>query len=159
MEAVKPLAKAQGCAVLLSDEPVVIDGWHYIKAEVQLIDSETGEKVVATGNAREPESKKGMDASQITGTASSYARKYALSGLFALDDTKDADTLNNGGENRPTGNKAAAKKQNYCCADCGRPFVEFTDQQHNVWTPEKQYQAALKVSSDGKARCKACRER
>ena len=77
LEAVKPLAKAQGCAVLLSDEAVEVDGWHYIKATVQLVSAE-GEVAAAVAYAREPEMKKGMDASQITGTASSYARKYAL---------------------------------------------------------------------------------
>ena len=100
LEAVKPLAKAQGCAVLLSDEAVVVDGWHYIKATVQLVSAE-GEVAAAVAYAREPEMKKGMDTSQITGTASSYARKYALSGLFALDDTKDADGQDNSSEGKP----------------------------------------------------------
>jgi len=153
LEAVKPLAKAQECAVLISDEAVEVNGWHYIKAVVELIDVTQSESVKAAAYARESESKKGMDASQVTGTASSYARKYALYGLFALDDTKDADAQDNRGEAK------AAGKQNYCCADCGRSFVEFTDQQHNVWTPQKQFEAAVKVRSDGKARCKACRDK
>lgn len=157
LEAVKPLAKAQGCAVILSDMPVVIDGWHYIKAEVRLVDGETGKDVAATGNARESESKKGMDASQVTGTASSYARKYALSGLFALDDTRDADGQDNRGEAKPAANKSWATKPVYRCADCGKPFVEATDAQGNVWSPQRQYEVAAKASADGKARCKACR--
>lgn len=157
LEAVKPLAKAQGCAVILSDEPVVIDGWHYIKAAAKLVDGETSESTEATGYAREPESKKGMDASQVTGTASSYARKYALSGLFALDDTKDADACESGVQGK--GEAKPAEKPEYRCVDCGRPFVERTDNQGKVWTPKMQYEAAVKVSRDGKARCKACRDK
>lgn len=159
LEAVKPLAKAQGCAVLISDEAVSIDGWHYIKAEARLVGTEPNENVFAVAYAREPESKKGMDASQVTGTASSYARKYALSGLFALDDTKDADAQNGRGEDKPAATKSGAAKPKYCCADCGKAFVQFVDQQKNVWSPQKQYEAALKVSVDGKARCKACRDK
>lgn len=153
LEAVKPLAKVQGCAVVLSDEAVDVAGWHYVKAMVQLV-SDEGETVTAAAYAREPESKKGMDASQITGTASSYARKYALSGLFALDDTKDADTQDNSSEGRPA--QKAAKKA-YCCDDCGKPFVKITDRTGTVWTPAEQYDAAASVSPDGKARCRACR--
>ena len=155
LEAVKPLAKAQGCAVLLSDEAVVVDGWHYIKATVQLVSAE-GEVAAAMAYAREPEMKKGMDASQITGTASSYARKYALSGLFALDDTKDADSQDNSSEGKPT-QKPSQKA--YCCADCGKPFVKITDRTGKVWMPEQQYDAAASLSPDGKARCRACREK
>lgn len=165
LEAVKPLAKAQGCAVLLSDEAVAIDGWHYIKATAQLVDMLEGESANAVAYAREPESKKGMDASQVTGTASSYARKYALSGLFALDDTKDADAQNNAAAGADkaqtsTGKSAAAnvaKAPAYKCADCGKLFVEFTDLNGNTWTAAKQYELAAKASADGKARCKACR--
>ena len=155
LEAVKPLAKAQGCAVLLSDEAVVVDGWHYIKATVQLVSVE-GEVAAAVAYAREPEMKKGMDASQITGTASSYARKYALSGLFALDDTKDADSQDNSSEGKPAQKPA---KKAYCCDDCGKPFVKITDRTGKVWMPEQQYDAAAEASSDGKARCRACREK
>ena len=161
LEAVKPLAKAQGCAVLISDEAVAIDGWHYVKATAQLGDIELEGVVQAVAFAREPESKKGMDTSQITGTASSYARKYALSGLFALDDTKDADgqdNRNTAQENRNSAQeKSAADTQKYCCADCGRPFVDVTDVTGAVWSPKRQYEAAVKVSVDGKARCKECR--
>lgn len=157
LEAVKPLAKAQGCAVVVSDEAVAIDGWHYIKAVAQLVEVEQGESAYAVAYAREPESKKGMDASQVTGTASSYARKYALSGLFALDDTRDADVQNGRGEDKPVAGKSAADKFAYRCADCGRPFTEITDQQGNVWSPQRQYETAAKASADGKARCKACR--
>ncbi|MEE6636925.1 ERF family protein [Limosilactobacillus pontis] len=92
LQAVKPLLKKHGDSLELSDEPVLIGDWHYIKATATFKDHESGETTTVTGYARESASKKGMDDSQITGTASSYARKYALNGLFLIDDTKDADT-------------------------------------------------------------------
>ena len=92
LEAVKPLCKQQQTALVLDDEIIFVSGRFYIKATARLIDAETGEIVYACANAREDEVKKGMDGSQITGSASSYARKYALNGLFDIDDTKDADT-------------------------------------------------------------------
>lgn len=90
LEAVKPICKKHGVTLTLSDEMVQIGERYYIKATAAITDG-TEEKAV-TAFAREPEAKKGMDDSQITGTASSYARKYALNGLFCIDDTKDADT-------------------------------------------------------------------
>ena len=92
LEAVKPLANNYGLVPKLSDEPVMIGDWHYIKATASIKDIKTGEEEIATAYAREPLAKKGMDESQITGTASSYARKYAMNGLYQIDDTKDADT-------------------------------------------------------------------
>lgn len=92
LEAVKPLAVAEDCAVMVSDEVVEVGGRIYVKATASLTGE--GDIVSAVGYAREPESRKGMDDSQITGSASSYARKYALNGLFAIDDTKDADATN-----------------------------------------------------------------
>ena len=91
-EAVKPYLKRENVSLLLSDEMVEVGGRVYVKATATLRDNETGEKESVTANARESAEKKGMDDSQITGTASSYARKYALNGLFLLDDTKDADS-------------------------------------------------------------------
>ena len=90
LEAVKPLNAKHGLLLTLSDEPVFIGEWHYIKATATITDGELTHTV--TAYARESLSKKGMDDSQITGTASSYARKYALNGLYLIDDTKDADT-------------------------------------------------------------------
>ena len=89
-EAAKPLCKAHGCLLTLSDEIISEAGRVYVKATATITDGEKAVSVSAL--ARESESKKGMDDSQITGTASSYARKYALNGLFCIDDTKDADT-------------------------------------------------------------------
>lgn len=92
LEGVKPLAAEKGCVVVVSDDVVMVGDRYYIKATAKLIDADSGEMVSNDAYAREPAEKKGVDESQITGTASSYARKYALNGLFAIDDTKDADT-------------------------------------------------------------------
>lgn len=92
LEAVKPLAHKYKCVILQSDELQNIGERYYIKATTSIVDVETGEMICNTAYAREEDSKKGMDGSQITGTASSYARKYSANGLFAIDDTKDADT-------------------------------------------------------------------
>lgn len=91
-EAVKPYLAKHNCSLTLSDDIIEVGERIYVKATACLIDNETCECVQTTAMARESEEKKGMDESQITGTASSYARKYALNGLFLLDDTKDADT-------------------------------------------------------------------
>ena len=92
LESVKPLLLANKCILTLSDELVYLGERYYIKATATIKNIETGDTVSNTAYAREEETKKGMDGSQITGTSSSYARKYALNGLFCIDDTKDADT-------------------------------------------------------------------
>ncbi|MEN2765734.1 ERF family protein [Ornithinibacillus xuwenensis] len=93
LEAVKPLNKKHNVFLSIGDEPILIGDWHYIKATAKLIDAlDPSNQIEVTAYARESQQKKGMDDSQITGTASSYARKYALNGLYLIDDTKDADT-------------------------------------------------------------------
>lgn len=92
LEALKPLLKAKGCLVTISDELVNIGDRYYIKATAT-ISNEAGKEIEVCGFAREEESKKGMDGSQVTGASSSYARKYALNGLFLIDDTKDDDSI------------------------------------------------------------------
>jgi len=92
LEAVKPICKKHKAVLILNDELVNIGERYYIKASVILNDFSMDERIINTAYARESDIKKGMDQSQITGTASSYARKYALNGLFNIDDTKDADT-------------------------------------------------------------------
>lgn len=91
LESLKPLLNETGTAVIISDEIISIGERVYVKATAKLVCSESGEYVAAEAYAREPEDKKGLDAAQITGSTSSYARKYALNGLFAIDDTKDSD--------------------------------------------------------------------
>ena len=92
LEAVKPLLQTQGLMLTIKDDVVNIGDRYYVKATALLDDISSNGEIAVTALAREEETKKGMDASQITGTASSYARKYALNGLFLIDDTKDADT-------------------------------------------------------------------
>lgn len=92
IEAVKPLLKENGLFLNMSDEVVLVGDRYYVKATVKVVDVVTGESVQTSALAREAAQKKGMDESQVTGTASSYARKYALNGLFAIDDNRDADT-------------------------------------------------------------------
>ena len=104
LEAVKPINVRNGILLTITDEPILIGEWHYIKASATVTDGV--DNLTVTAYARESETKKGQDLSQITGTASSYARKYALNGLYLIDDTKDADT----DEYRNQGNKAPAGK-------------------------------------------------
>ena len=92
LEAVKPLLKEYGCEMTISDEVVSIRERIYVKATVT-INNGSGESRSVTAFAREDESKKGMDGSQLTGSTSSYARKYALNGMFLIDDCKDSDSL------------------------------------------------------------------
>lgn len=102
---VKPLLKETGCTFVLSDDMVEIGGRIYVRACATI--SYGGESIDAYGWAREEETKKGMDASQLTGSTSSYARKYAANGLFAIDDTIDADGYNTHGKDevaKPTTN-------------------------------------------------------
>ena len=94
LEALKPLLKEHKSTIYISDEIVTVLERFYVKATVTFIDAETGEKIINTAYAREEEDKKGMDGSQVTGSSSSYARKYALNGMFAIDDTKDSDFTN-----------------------------------------------------------------
>lgn len=95
LEAVKPLLNKQKCTLTITDDIVMVGNRIYVKATAT-IKNEKGECETTTGWAREEETKKGMDGSQITGASSSYARKYALNGLFAIDDNADSDTTNNG---------------------------------------------------------------
>lgn len=93
LEAVKPLLAKQKCTLIITDDIVLVGNRIYVKATAT-IKNEKGECETSTGWAREEESKKGMDGSQITGASSSYARKYALNGLFAIDDNADSDATN-----------------------------------------------------------------
>ena len=94
LEALKPLLAEVGAIVNISDEVKLIGNRFYVEATAMFLDCETGDSVVARASAREDETKKGMDLAQVTGSVSSYARKYALNGLFAIDDNKDADSTN-----------------------------------------------------------------
>ena len=97
LEGLKPILKEEKALVILDDNIVQIGNRFYVEATATLIDAETGEKVSTKALAREDETKKGMDLAQVTGSVSSYARKYALNGLFCIDDTKDSDATNKNG--------------------------------------------------------------
>ena len=109
-EAVKPLLKAVKAALVVGDELVLIGDRYYIKATARFIDCESGETVENTAYAREEQEKKGMDVSQVTGSTSSYARKYALNGLFCIDDVKDADNQNNASGGTGKGTSKGSRK-------------------------------------------------
>lgn len=91
LESLKPILAKNKSTITISDDVVSVGNRIYIRATAKIVDTETGESVETTAYAREEESKKGMDGSQLTGSSSSYARKYSLNGLFAIDDTKDSD--------------------------------------------------------------------
>lgn len=134
LEAVKPLLAAQGAVVQLSDTLELVGQRYYIKATASLIDTDTGEAASVTAWAREAESHKGMDDSQVTGSASSYARKYALNGLLAIDDTRDADTM----DNRDTGVRAQAQNSAYN----GRSRAQAKNNQSQTKEPSEALKAA-----------------
>ena len=130
LEAVKPLLKKYNCQLTLTDDIIERGSRYYVRATATLIDGD--EETYVTGWAREEEEKKGMDASQITGTASSYARKYALNGLFLIDDANDADT---DAYARQSGTKA--REDNYADDLQGAILqmqkAETLDDAYNVW--------------------------
>ena len=99
-EGLKPLLLKYECSVSVFDEIVQVGDRYYIKATVRLTDKEGVIVGTGIGYAREEEAKKGMDASQVTGATSSYARKYAMNGLFAIDDVKDSDATNTHGKDK-----------------------------------------------------------
>ena len=126
LEAVKPLLAANMCSLTLDDDVLCIGDRVYVKATATLTDHAEGATISTHAFAREAETKKGMDESQITGTASSYARKYALNGLFAIDDTKDADTDEYQGCEAPRQTAKQEPKQTakpFKCSVCGNDVV------------------------------------
>lgn len=132
LEAVKPICAKHKTALVLLDSITEVNGRFYVTAQAQLHDCESDNAVTAMAYAREPEKKAGMDESQITGTASSYARKYALNGLFCIDDTKDADTdeyKQQDKKEKPSKdemesfNQAYKEQFDYTCQDCKQPIT------------------------------------
>ena len=149
LEAAKKVCHKHGCALCIDDRIDQIGGWIYCRSVASIVNTSTGASVSATGWAREPEARKGMDASQITGCASSYAGKRALGNLFAIDDTKDADGL------KPeTSNKAATKSSHVgipfvgVCKSCGTryefvsatQFEQFKDTDQAKCCPNPQWE-------------------
>lgn len=112
LNAVKPHLKSLNMFLALSDELIQIGERYYIKATAKVVDCDDSDTFEVTAYAREEETKKGMDGSQVTGAASSYARKYALNGLFGIDDVKDSDATNDHGKDsaeKPSNAEKSAK--------------------------------------------------
>ena len=128
LENIKPLLN--GCAVILNDELVDINGTAYIKATATLL-NDNGESISASAYAQQ-DTHNGMSAEPAMGTCSSYARKYALCGLFAIDDNKDVDSL----DNRDKGEKSPAKTTIHVCNDCGNEIVDGKKTDGSVWTAD-----------------------
>lgn len=148
MEAVKPILAKNKAVILLDDEIREIGGRFYVNATAQFFDCEDGNFIETRAFAREDESKKGMDGAQVTGSTSSYARKYALNGLLAIDDTKDTDATNTHGNEEPT---AIIKANNhYICEDCGNEISAFSE----AWPAERVATAYKKRY--GKYLCADC---
>lgn len=143
VEAAKPLCKAHGILLTLSDSVELVGEKSYIKATASVVDvADPSGRVEVSAYAREPLDKKGMDDSQITGAASSYARKYALNGLFAIDDTKDADSTNTGNVQKPpkTPSKPPAQPDKVVCPQCGNQVVSRADKDGKMRTPQEVLQ-------------------
>ena len=128
LEAVKPLLAKYKSSITVSDDLVQIGNRIYVKATARFLDAEVaGLSIENTAFAREPDTKKGMDESQITGTASSYARKYALNGLLLIDDTKDADTDENRNEREGRAKNQTAPVENRTGEDAYPPIDKMTE--------------------------------
>jgi len=120
LEAVKPLLKEYKMSLTIKDELVLIGARYYVKAIVTLGNLSGSGQETVTAYAREEEVKKGMDGSQITGASSSYARKYALNGLFLIDDAKDSDATSDGKQKaKPVESKTITPEITANCEDCG----------------------------------------
>jgi hypothetical protein len=139
MEAVKPILAKVNAVLLLNDEIVEVSGRFYIKATARFLDCEEGGFVEASAYAREDESKKGMDGAQVTGATSSYARKYALNGLLAIDDTNDADATNtHGGDSESKPAMPQEKKQSkpaaIICERCKEQVKPGKTKEGKLWS-------------------------
>ena len=110
LEAVKPLLAETKTVLNVTDRMEVVGDRIYVRAEAHLNDCEDTGEITTVAYAREEESKKGMDSSQVTGAASSYARKYALNGLFCIDDNKDSDSTNTGSSGKTAAKKPESKE-------------------------------------------------
>ncbi|SEN95428.1 ERF superfamily protein [Peptostreptococcus russellii] len=141
LEAVKPILEEVGLTLLITDTIEIIANRYYVKAECTVIDIEDGSNLKTTAYAREAEEKKGMDVAQVTGATSTYARKYALNGLFLIDDTKDDDFLNNGEQYKNT-NETKSQQKN------GEQYknANETKSQQNKGLTEKQIKRLYAVA-------------
>lgn len=147
LEGVKPLLKKYKATIIISDDIELIGDRFYVKATAKFVDVETGEFVENAAYARESDVKKGMDDSQITGATSSYARKYALNGLFLIDDTKDSDTDEYQEQQKATEEKAPTPSKT--TKKAVSPKAEPTAEELAA-TPPEQVDKRLTKTKDGK---------
>lgn len=152
LEAVKPLLHDAGLVLTLSDDITEVGGRVYVKSTATLTDGT--DTVTNTAYAREAETKKGMDESQITGTASSYARKYALNGLFCIDDTRDADTDEYHARTHRQEQRKDPPAQVATCEECGKCITAMTSRNGRVMQPADF--AEWTRQHTGKAICGDC---
>lgn len=166
LEAAKPLCIENGLVLTIADDIIAVGTRVYVKSTATVTDIENSENFSVSAFARESESKKGMDDAQVTGATSSYARKYALNGLFCIDDTKDVDT----NEHKQEQN-TRQQQQNYqqpvqqeqqpqqppTCAVCGVPFQPFVGKNGKQYTASQAEHFAKQSNVDGIARCWNCR--
>lgn len=147
LEAVKPLLFREGVVLTIADDLLAENGRFYVKASATLAYQD--ERICSSAFAREDETKKGMDGSQITGAASSYARKYALNGLFCIDDTKDADATNTG-EQQPVQEQQPAQDKFYIQAMNELSMATTVEELRSVWSKYKSLQnnEAFKKAKD-----------
>lgn len=146
VEAVKPILAKHKALIVLDDEIVEVSGRFYVKATARFLDCESGDSTGVSAYAREDESKKGMDGAQVTGATSSYARKYALNGLLAIDDTKDADATNTHGKDEPA----------IPVHMCDRCKLTIEAKKHNGKTYSAECIAENAMKSFGRELCWSC---
>jgi len=162
LESVKPHMASVQATLTLSDDLVLIGERYYVTATATLYDTENADhpSISVTAYAREEEDKKGMDSSQITGSSSSYARKYALNGLFDIDDTKDADT----NEQRNEREARSSRPKSATCQRCKKPITTelaaarkketgyaLCDDCYEVWARVREQDAMAEASQEGEA--------
>ena len=152
VEAVKPLAGKVKAVLTITDRVELVGERYYIIATATLMDAETGEKISVTSQAREEDSKKGMHAAQVSGAASSYARKYALNGLFAIDDTKDSDATNTG-----AATQKPQRTSPTLCKDCGVEIRNAAKKDGSLWAAKDI--AAYSARRFGRALCQDCQRK
>lgn len=133
-EGLKPLLAEYGVFVGITDEIVFLEGRFYVKATVTAADVETGESITTRAFAREPDNRKGSDQSQVTGSSSSYARKYALNAMFLIDDTKDADVPPERVQKEPPQSGEFTAR----CKSCGTQYVFSSAEQYNQFIASAQ---------------------
>lgn len=154
LEALKSHLASTKTAIIINDEIIAVGNRIYVKATATLLDNESDEMISISASARECEDKKGMDASQITGATSSYARKYALNGLFCIDDNKDADSAENSKDDKKPKQEQKEQKD-YKCEKCGKPFEAWADTKGKTWSAG-QVAHFSKNKNNGVALCFDC---